>query len=651
MRVWSGSIRWLLVTAGLLGGMAVLMASPSAEDGDAAADAGMEMAGMEMASGILHGTFDFSEEIGANIRSGVTLFGVNQQQALQGYNSVVALTLEARYGISPASKVTSTGPAFLTAANLDTAPTRFIVDPDRELTFIAVQHARCAWDSFWCTVEEGIAQAAADTGVEVTVLGPDSFDLNRVAELIDQAVAAQPDGILLTYTDSRFKAPVQRALDAGIPVVAYNAGRGPELDEVDYLTYLGQDEYLGGYEGGRRLVAAAGGGSHLGVCINQAVGHVGLDARCQGFVDALSEAGIGVAGSSGVLAVSDDAASSQQTISDFYAANPAVDIFLTLGPNGATPFYGFVEQEGMMDADYVHGTFDLNQEIARNIRSGRTEFGIDQQPFLQGYGAVTILYLNHRFRAVPPTSVTPTGPGFVTRANIDVLPTSVDQYRAQRNQSVDLIAVQHARCDWDSWWCTMRDTMTMAAANLGVNLQILAPDAFDVNEVARLVDQARADQPDGMAITITNADILRDSVKRVLADGIPVVGFNAGDGPDSDRIPYGTYIGQREYDGGYAGGKFLAQAAPAGSKGVCVNHQVGHIGLDARCSGFADAMREAGIALAGSNGVLSISDDVAASAQVISDFYAGNPDTNIFFTLGPNSATPFYDFLESEGLN
>ena len=62
-------------------------------------------------------------------------------------------------------------------------------------------------------------------------------------------------------------------------------------------------------------------------------------------------------------------------------------------------------------------------------------------------------------------------------------------------------------------------------------------------------------------------------------------------------------------------------------------------------------MREAGIALAGSNGVLSISDDVAASAQVISDFYASNPDTNIFFTLGPNSATPFYDFLESEGLN
>ena len=595
--------------------------------------------------GFLHGTFDYSEEIRKNIESEVTLFGMNQQQALHGYSAIATLALESRYGITlPRPRVASVRPEFLTKGNLDITPTRLMVEPNRELTFVAVQDGRCAWDSFWCTVEEGIAQAAADTGVEVAILTPARrlpprrvaapSDLTRgdpdlVARLIDQAVAAQPDGILLTYTDSRFKAPVQRALDAGIPVVAYNAGRGPELDDVEYLTYLGQDEYLSGYEGGRRLTAAAGSGSHMGVCINQAVGHVGLDARCKGFVDALSEAGIGVAGSSGVLAVSDDAASSQQTISDFYAANPAVDIFLTLGPNGATPFYGFVEQEGMNDADYVHGTFDLNREIARNVRSGRTEFGIDQQPFLQGYGAVTILYLNHRFRAVPPTSVTPTGPGFVTRANIDVLPTSVDQYHARRNQSVDLIAVQHARCYWDSWWCTMHSTMNLAADNLAVNLQILAPDAFDVNEVARLVDQALADQPDGMAITTTNADFLRDSVKRVLDDGIPVVGYNP-----------------REYDSGYAGGQLLAEAAPPGSRGVCVNHQVGHVGLDARCNGFIDAIRDADLSLAGSNGVLSISDDVATPSQVIGDFYASNLDTNIFFTVGSDSATSFYEFVE-----
>ena len=592
----------------------------------------------------LHGTFDVNEEIVENIRSGVTLFAVDQQQALQGYYSIAALTLETRYGITvPPAAVTSNAPAFLTAYDLDRlTPLR---EPDVEQRFIAVQHAHCAWDSFWCAVEEGIAQAAEDTGVQVTFYRPDLSrdDPDDIEYLIDQAVAQKPHGILLSYTNLQLNAPVQRALDAGIPVVAYNAarmvllmpGHGPQLDK---LIYLSQGEYLGGYEGGRRMAAAAGSGSHVGVCINSAVGHIGLDARCQGFVKALSEAGISVAGNSGVLAVSDDPVSSQQTISDFYAANPAVEIFLTLGPNGATPFYGFLEQKGMNTADYVHGTFDLNQEIARNIRSGRTEFAIDQQPFLQGYGAITILYLNHSFGAVPPTPVTTGGPGFVTLANIDMRPI---QYHAQRTQSVDLVAVQSGRCDddTDSWWCTMDEAMNLAASNLGVNLQIRSPAGFDVNEAARLVDQARVSQPDGIAITISNADILRNSVKRVLADGIPAVGYNP-----------------RDYDSGYAGGKLLAKAAPRGSKaaprgskGVCVNHQVGRIGLDERCDGFAAAMEEEGLTMANSDGVLSISDDAAASTQEIIDYYRDNgKKTNlVFFTVGPSSATPFYDFVES----
>ncbi len=105
---------------------------------------------------------------------------------------------------------------------------------------IFVQHALCAWDSFWCTVEAGIQQAASDMNVNASILGPDEFDLEKVAQLIDQAAAAQPDGIGLTVSDPElFREPIQRALDSGIPVVAYNAGSGPVEDGIDYLTYSG----------------------------------------------------------------------------------------------------------------------------------------------------------------------------------------------------------------------------------------------------------------------------------------------------------------------------------------------------------------------------------------------------------------------------
>ena len=133
-------------------------------------------------------------------------------------------------------------------AEVEVADDSMAADPSRELNIIAVQHAECAWDSFWCTVQDGINQGAADNGVNVQILAPDSFDVDATAALIEQAVAAQPDGIMLTVTDAVvMEGAINSALAAGIPVVAYNAGAGPIADGIDYLTYFGQDEYAGGY--------------------------------------------------------------------------------------------------------------------------------------------------------------------------------------------------------------------------------------------------------------------------------------------------------------------------------------------------------------------------------------------------------------------
>jgi simple sugar transport system substrate-binding protein len=299
-----------------------------------------------------------------------------------------------------------------------------VADPTtKPLKIYAVQHAQCSFDAFWCTVEAGIKQAASDMGVEVTLLAPEKLDLEKTAQLIEQAVSAKPDGLAVTVTDADlFRAPIQKALDAGIPVVAYNAGKGPAVDNIPYLTYLGQDEYQGGYQAGQRLAAEGG---TKGVCINQQVGHTGLDSRCKGFIDALAEKSIPAE----VLAISDDPAASQTVISDYYTANPDTDIFLTLGPNGANPFYAFYTQAGLAPDKVKHGTFDLGPEIIAHIKDGVTMFGIDQQPFLQGYGAVTTLMLRVRYGISPAMPITATGPGFVDTTNVEVVEALAGKYR------------------------------------------------------------------------------------------------------------------------------------------------------------------------------------------------------------------------------
>jgi len=544
----------------------------------------------------------------------------------------LALILAACAPVPATTEVAPPEEAEVTPVPGATAEEEVAPPPDltRELEFIMVQHALCAWDAFWCTVERGITDAADDLGVQVTVLGPDEFDLEQTASLIDQAVAAQPDGIGLTVTDPvLFKEPIDRALAAGIPVVAYNAGNGPIADGISYMTYIGQDEYQGGYLGGLRMLAAGG---SQGVCINQQVGHAGLDKRCNGLVDAFTEKGL----QAEVLAISDDPAESQTVIGDYTTANPDTDAFLTLGPNGANPFYAWMESAGLGAGDLVHGTFDLSPEITANIESGVTLFGIDQQPYLQGYSAVVWLFMANRFGITPALPVTATGPGFVDASNVGTTPDP--------DREVTLMMVQHATCSWDAYWCVVENGINLAAEQMGVSTTVLAPDSFDLERTAALIDQAVAANPDGIALTVTDPILFKEPIERALAAGIPVVAYDSGAGPLKDNIAYLTFLGADEYQGGFQSGTRLA-GQPGAEVGVCINHQVGHTGLDARCQGFVDSMTEQGLTAE----VLAITNDPAQSQTIISDFFTANPQVNVALTLGPNGANPFYAFLEASG--
>ncbi len=578
---------------------------------------------------IFHGTFDTSDRINANIKSGVTEFATDQQQYLQGYGAIQALALKVRKNAEPVNEIFLTGPKLVTASDFDFKD----VAQTEEIDIIVVQHARKDWDSWWAGMEVAMTDAAKDYNVNLQISAPDSFDLSAVNDLIAQAIASRPDAIAVTVTDpTLFKANIERAVNAGIPVIGFNAGNGPKADDIPYIAYYGQDEYTGGKVAGEELVKAAGSGSHEGVCVNHQVGSTALTNRCKGFEDALKAAGINAR----VLETTDDPVASQSTIADFFAANSGVDIVLTLGPNSANPFYGYIEGRSGGTKLY-HGTFDTSDRINENIRNGVTEFATDQQQYLQGYGAIQALALKVRKNVEPVNDLVLTGPKVVRAADLDFKEVS-------REEEIDIIVVQHARKDWDSWWAGMEVAMTDAAKVYNANVQISAPDSYDLSAVNDLIAQAIASRPDAIAVTVTDPTLFKANIERAVNAGIPVIGFNAGNGPKADGIPYISYYGQDEYTGGRVAGEELVKAAGSGShKGVCVNHQVGSTALTNRCKGFEDALKAAGF----SSTVLETTDDPVASQATIADFFAANSDIDIVLTLGPNSANPFFSYLES----
>ena len=103
--------------------------------------------------------------------------------------------------------------------------------------------------------------------------------------------------------------------------------------------------------------------------------------------------------------------------------------------------------------------------------------------------------------------------------------------------------------------------------------------------MGQLIDAAVNQQPDGLVVSIPDADALGPSIQRAVEAGIPVISMNSGSDVAADLGAL-LHVGQSEYDAGVAAGQRLAEMG--GTKGICVNQEVGNVSLDQRCDGFAE---------------------------------------------------------------
>src|SRR5690606_14110148 len=187
-----------------------------------------------------------------------------------------ALTLEPErtqhreYGVVKAYLVK----AAVVAAGLGLAGSALAQD---DLRFVVVSHGQAA-DPFWSVVKNGVDEAASELGVSVEYRAPTTFNMVEMAQLIDAAVASQPDGLVVSIPDAAALGDsIRNAVAAGIPVVSMNSGSDVR-EELGVAVHVGQTEYEAGLGGGKRMKEA---GVTKAICVNQEVGNVALDLRCE----------------------------------------------------------------------------------------------------------------------------------------------------------------------------------------------------------------------------------------------------------------------------------------------------------------------------------------------------------------------------------
>ena len=277
-----------------------------------------------------------------------------------------------------------------------------VATPALAADIIVVSHGQ-ANDPFWSVVKNGVDMAAAHTGANVSYRAPETFDMVAMSQLIDAAVNQEPDGIVVSIPDADALGPsIEKAVAAGIPVISMNSGSDVSKS-LGALLHVGQDEYDAGKAAGERL--AAMGGTN-GICVNQEVGNVALDLRCEGFA-----AGFG--GTSTVIPTGNDPAEVEAKIKAALDSDESIDTIMGLGASlVGEPSVAAVKAVGR--AGEVHiATFDMSAGFLESVVAGDAAFAIDQQQFLQGYLPVSFLALHADYGLMPGGNV-PSGPNLIT---------------------------------------------------------------------------------------------------------------------------------------------------------------------------------------------------------------------------------------------
>lgn len=290
--------------------------------------------------------------------------------------------------------------------------------------FVFVNHV--ITNPFFQPTQYGIQDACTLLNCTSQWTGSKTSIVPEMVNALNTAISGKADGIAVSVVDTKaFKAPVDKALNAGIPVVSYNADGAVGNPGSNRLAYVGQDLFVSGQQVGTKLASLMKSpGDVVGFIATP--GSLNIQPRIDGAKDALQKSGK----MKSFKAVTTGAETPQEisTIDAYVQAHGNVTAYFSVDGGSTEGLGDAMTKHKLKSKGVVAGGFDLEPKTLEAIKAGNLDFTVDQQPYLQGFLPVLQLYMYKLSGGLVAPSDTNTGLKFVDKATVDPYQSTQTRY-------------------------------------------------------------------------------------------------------------------------------------------------------------------------------------------------------------------------------
>ena len=276
--------------------------------------------------------------------------------------------------------------------------------------FVFVNHVTT--NPFFVPTRYGAEEACTMTNTTYQWTGSETAKTPEMINAMNAAISGKADGIAVCVVDPKaFDAVTDKALKAGIPVVAYNADGSTTRTSASRTSARTSSTRR---RDGQAHRDARQEPRPIGLFI-ATPGQSNIQPRIDGAQSALKGKGYKI----DVITTGADLPGELSKIDAYVQGHSDVKGLFAVDAGSTQGIAQTMKKRGLKAKGVKGGGYDLLPITLTAIKSGDLDFTIDQQPYLQGFQPVIQLFLYKISGGLMAPSNTNTGLLFMTKDNVD----------------------------------------------------------------------------------------------------------------------------------------------------------------------------------------------------------------------------------------